>query len=224
MIPVLLLADPGWSHGIVGIVASKLVETHHKPVLVAQILGESTKGSARSVGSFNMVEALRANEPLLTKFGGHFFAAGYTLPTANLEALRRGLCDYYVSSGAAVDGPAGIVADLELTGLAEVSWPTFDALALLEPHGAGNPAPYVGLSQVSLDRPSLVGQKRTHLRTGLTDESGRRLGGIGFGLGERFSNTPNGAKVKAIGTLDVNEYMGNRSLQLIIAELIHEQT
>jgi single-stranded-DNA-specific exonuclease len=93
--PVIVVAGEDWSQGVVGIVASRLVEVCGKPALVAQVLGEYTKGSARSVAGFNMVEALRANSELLTKFGGHYHAAGFTLPTANLNKLRTGLGDYF---------------------------------------------------------------------------------------------------------------------------------
>ena len=220
--PVLVLADPGWSHGIVGIVASKLVEAHHKPVLVAQVLGETIKGSARSLGSFNMVEGLRANQALLTKFGGHFYAAGYTLPVQHWDALRQGLGDYYRTSGAQVDSITAPVADLTFSGLDEVTWTTHQALGLLEPHGAGNPAPTVEVTAVALHNPSLVGQKGNHLRTTLRDRAGNTLSGIGFSLGARYAALTPGATVRAAGRLDVNEYMGRRSLQMIINELTNE--
>ncbi|MBW4062232.1 single-stranded-DNA-specific exonuclease RecJ [Candidatus Saccharibacteria bacterium] len=218
---VLVLADSNWSHGIVGIVASKLVEAYHKPTLVAQIMGETTKGSARSVGSFNMVEALRANSHLLTKFGGHFFAAGYTLPTENIAALRAGLADYFVATGASADRPAEITPDLEIDGLGELTWTTYEALGLLEPHGAGNPAPVLAINRVELDRPGGVGKDRQHLRTGLRDQFGVQLGAIGFGLASQKTYT-SGDRVRVCGRLDVNEYLGKKSLQVIITSIENE--
>src|SRR5581483_8397252 len=97
--PVLVLANENWSHGIVGIAAGRIMERYRKPTLVLQILGKSTKGSARSTGDYNIVEALRSAESLLTKFGGHYFAAGCTLPTANLDKLRLKLNNHFRSMG-----------------------------------------------------------------------------------------------------------------------------
>jgi single-stranded-DNA-specific exonuclease len=219
--PVLVLAHPEWSHGIVGIVASKLVDAYHKPVLVAQNLGATTKGSARSLGHFNMVEALRANKDILIKFGGHFFAAGYTLPTEKLADLRTGMNAFFLTSGAGDSEAVEIPHDLVLSGLSSLTWSNYEALAMLEPHGAGNPAPVLALDSVRLDRPGAVGQNGKHLRTGLRDEAGIIIGAIGFGLaaGQSFQT---GAPVRVVGRLDVNEYQGRKSLQVILTSLEHE--
>jgi single-stranded-DNA-specific exonuclease len=218
--PVLVLADAGWSHGVVGIVASSLVEKYKRPVIVAQILGETTKGSARSVPGFNMVEALRSNEKLLTKFGGHFFAAGCTFETIHLEALRRGMCEYYVSSSIGELPVAVEIVDVELRSLADVSLSMIDDIGLMEPFGSGNPTPKVSISNLIVKNLRTVGKENKHLRIVFSDESGRSLTGIGFGLRSRYANLHEGDKVVAIGELNKNEWMGIQSPQLIIRELL----
>ncbi len=220
--PVLVLADPGWSHGVVGIVASKLVEKWHKPVLVAQVIGEKTKGSARSTGTFNMVEALRDNAGLLEKFGGHFFAAGYTFPTERISELRQGLCDYFRSSGAQAGvqekAPADIVkADLEVVELALV-----DELAALEPCGSGNPTATFEFTDLKVADVRVIGQDGRHLKLGLTDRDGKRLEAVGFGLAARHGGLSIGQNVIIRGELNKNEFRGNETVQLICRDISHE--
>jgi single-stranded-DNA-specific exonuclease len=219
--PVLVLADTGWSHGIVGIVASKLVERWGKPVLVAQVLGDHTKGSARSLGSFNMIEALRANTDIFVKFGGHFYAAGYTLPTERLDELRAGLCEYYRTSQSSSE-MAVVPVDVRLTDLADIDWTLHDTLKLLEPFGAAHPQPVFELTGVTLAELKAIGQDRSHLRLVLTDASGRRLAGIGFGLASRHGHLKPGQPVTVLGSLNKNEFRGARTLQLVITDLRYE--
>jgi len=221
--PVLVLAAPEWSHGVVGIVASKLAEKWHKPTLVAQVLGDHIKGSARSAGGYNMVEALRANAGLLTKFGGHFFAAGYTLPVGQWDVLRQGLNAYYHDSGAA-DAPVEDrrAPELELADLANVGWPLLEELALLEPHGNGNPRPLVAVSGVAVDSLSKMGKAAQHLRLRLGDARGQQLAAVGFGFCAKHPTLQAGQRLTAIGELHKNEFQGTVSLQLMLAELLYE--
>jgi len=218
--PVLVLADPGWSHGVVGIVASKLVEKWHKPVLVGQVLGESTKGSARSVGGFNMVEALRANADLLSKFGGHFYAAGFTLPSERLDDFRAGMCRYFEDSRAGDYKAPAVLADVQLQGLDGVSWSLLETMDLLEPFGSSNPRPLLELAGLSVGECSRVGADGKHLRIKFSDNKGARLAGIGFGLAERFPGLRAGQLLTVRGSLSKNEYLGNVSLQVQINDLI----
>jgi single-stranded-DNA-specific exonuclease len=220
--PVLVVADPGWSHGVVGIVASKLAEKWDKPVLVAQIIGDSIKGSARSRGAYNMVEALRANAPLLTKFGGHFFAAGYTLPVERLSDLRKGLCDYHRTSGAATASPPEEPAELRLDSLGEANWQLLSDLELLEPFGAGNRQPDLELVGVAVHGVSRIGSEGRHLRLRLSDQTGASVAGIAFGLGPLHANLKDGQIVNVRGQLNNNEYQGRSSLQLVIGKIAYE--
>ena len=220
--PVLLLAGPEWSHGIVGIVASKLVEKWHKPVLVAQIMGESTKGSARSVGGFNMVEALRANSELLIKFGGHFFAAGYSLNTADLPALRAGLNSYFVQSGAQAALAPTLAPDAELDGTTGANWQLFEDLAMLEPFGAANLEPILALRGLTTRVVRKIGKEAAHLKLVLQDDAGQTVDAVGFGLCAKYPNLASGQRLTALGRLNKNEWQGSASLQLIISELRYE--
>ncbi|GAC1372899.1 MAG: hypothetical protein NVSMB39_7120 [Candidatus Saccharimonadales bacterium] len=221
--PVLVLADAGWSHGVVGIVASKLAEKWKKPVLLAQVLDTQIKGSARSVPGFNMVEALRSQTVLLSRYGGHFFAAGYTFDAHNLEAIRQGLNAYYraVMSGAVEQAPVA-VADISWNDLMKVEPQLMEQLALLEPHGNSNPPPIVCLTELEVVAVRPVGSDMKHLSLRLKDPSGRVLGCIGFGLAERHRGLEIGKKVTVAGTLNNNEFQGKTSIQMVLSEISYE--
>jgi single-stranded-DNA-specific exonuclease len=221
--PVLVLADPGWSHGVVGIVASKLAEKWARPVLLAQMLGDSVKGSARSVPGFNMVEALASQAELLSKYGGHFFAAGYTLPPENLDRLRSGLNEHYRRT--MVDGISKApvqAAELEWGDLEKVDLELLALLELLEPHGNANPRPLVSLAGLDVLACRAVGSDGKHLSLRLRDRGGRPIAAIGFGLAERYAGLEPGRVVSVRGSLNKNEFQGKTSVQMILLELSYE--
>ncbi|HUD11257.1 MAG TPA: single-stranded-DNA-specific exonuclease RecJ [Candidatus Saccharimonadia bacterium] len=220
--PVLVVASTEWSHGVVGIVASKLVDKLHKPVLVAQILPDSTKGSARSVAGFNMVEALRANRQLLTKFGGHYFAAGCTFPNENLESLRVGLCQYYVAAESGLVEEATAQIDIQMADLASADLDLLDALDQMEPFGSSNPQPLVAISDLTIESLSKVGSDLKHLRFVFVDGGRRRLTGIGFGLVAKYPSLREGQKVTALGELNKNEWRGAVTPQIVVRELHYD--
>jgi single-stranded-DNA-specific exonuclease len=93
--PVLVVSGKGWNHGIIGIVAAKLLEKYKKPTYVLEEMGEESKGSARSYGDFSAADAIRAADDLITKGGGHKLAAGVTLPTKNIQAFRERVNTFY---------------------------------------------------------------------------------------------------------------------------------
>jgi single-stranded-DNA-specific exonuclease len=219
--PVLVLAHAAWSHGVVGIVASKLAEKWLRPVMVGQITGDEIKFSARSSGDFNMIASLRANVELMQRHGGHFFAAGCTVAAADLDRLRVGLARYYHESDADPE-PKPRRPDLYVDDLSELNWETLGQLDLLEPFGIGNPPPLFELTGVRALNWRTMGKDGAHLRLTLTD--GRRtIGAVGFGMGPLTERLAKSANLTIRGELGKNEYQGNTSLQFQLAELLIEQ-
>ncbi len=216
--PVLVLASPDWSHGIVGIVASKLVERWHKPTLVMQILGETTKGSARSCGDFNIVEGLRAVSSHLIKCGGHHYAAGYTLETSSIDQLRQALNQYYLSLDLEEVKTGKTVADSEIKNLAEVNDDLIATIDALEPFGNGNAKPNFE-SSLRLASVKRVGKEQNHLKLTLVDNEGRSVEAIGFDLNTKHPDLKEGQKVRAVFQAAKNEYNGRTSIQLIVSHL-----
>ncbi len=221
--PVLVLAHAEWSHGVVGIVASKLAEKWHRPVLLAQILDDKVKGSARSVPGYNMVEALRSVAPLLSRFGGHYFAAGYTLDETKLDELRQGLNAYYLETMDMESGEDELVApDIAWGDLAKVDGSLLEMLAILEPYGNSNPQPVVGLNDMKLTTVRKVGTQGQHLSLKMRDNEGKMMGAIGFGLVDKYPALHEGQTVAVTGKLNTNEFQGKSSVQMVLLEITHE--
>jgi len=218
--PVLVLADASWSHGVVGIVASKLMERFRKPTLLLQILGKEAKGSARSFGDFNIVEALDSAEKLLIKHGGHFYAAGCTLATDNIAALRKQLNSYYQKQGLKnQEELLDPVAEATIERLDDLSIDFYEQLMQLRPFGMGNRRPVFrakGLKVVELRQ---VGANQQHLKLTLCDEHEHHFDCIGFSLVHKNSNLKKGDTVDAWFELDLNVFNGRSALQLLIRGL-----
>jgi single-stranded-DNA-specific exonuclease len=219
--PVLVLAHADWSHGVVGIVASGLAEKWRRPVMVGQIIGDSVKFSARSSGNFNMIASLRYNAELMQRHGGHFFAAGCTVAVADLDKLRDGLARYCHETGSDTS-PKPRIPDLCFSDLSMLNWETLGQLDLLEPFGTGNPPPLFELSKIRAQSWRTMGKDGSHLRVTLTDGF-HSISAVGFGMGSLAGGLSQAYHLTVRGELGKNEYQGNTSLQLLLAELIIEQ-
>lgn len=190
-LPVLLASGVGWHPGIVGIVASRLVERHHRPVVVLGIADGVAKGSARSIRGFDLGAAVIAArlEGLLQQGGGHDMAAGMTLAVAELERLHRFLLDRFaaeISTG--VPPPAAIELDGALSvGAAQPSLVL--QLQQLAPYGAGNAEPSFMLTDAFVNASRVVGD--SHVSCVLTGPAGGRVKAIAF----RSAATPLGREL-----------------------------
>jgi single-stranded-DNA-specific exonuclease len=218
--PILVLANADWSHGVVGIVASKLVEKYHKPALVMQILGDTTKGSARSCGDFNIVEALRSTGDLLIKAGGHHYAAGCTLKTDDIDKLRNALNSYFVEHGTTVYEPDALASDGQVEQLSDLNWELLESLEELEPFGNGNSKPVLLGHELKVADIRRVGAEQQHLKLTLIDEAGQSIGGIGFSLAEPHANLKVGQSVNVVFELARNDFNGRSDLQLILRHIV----
>lgn len=185
--PVLILAQKGWSQGVVGIVAAKLMETYKKPTFVMEVMGDVAKGSARAFGDFSAVDAIRAAEDFIVSGGGHKAAGGVTLASRNIEHFRKAVNGYYHSlkintalQAEALE-PEG---DITLNDFDVVTTELLERLAVLEPFGQNNPEPLFTFSDVSVVDQKLVGQQQNHLKLTLTDKKGATISAIAFNRAE----------------------------------------
>jgi len=212
--PVLVLASTDWSHGIVGIAASKVAESVGKPTLIMQILDDKAKGSARSYGGFNLIDALRTGDDLFIKYGGHAFAAGYTIPVDKLDELRSRLNEHYLEVSGNL--PEQVIdRDIDLQDLSAVNWDLYNSLNLLEPFGNGNRQPSVFLPKVEITDLRWVGSDGRHARLTLSDGA-ISLSGIGFGLLDNYPDLLGGQQVSVLAQIDRNDFNGRSSLQLVV--------
>jgi single-stranded-DNA-specific exonuclease len=206
--PVLVLNGEGWSHGIIGIVAAKILESHYKPTFVLEEMGEEAKGSARSFGDFSAVEAIRAAEQWLIKGGGHKLAAGVTLKTEHIGNFRQAVNDFYHAQGLKDQlkhlEPA---ADAIVEDVRELNHELLTMLKILEPFGHGNPEPVFHLQRAIIHSRRHLGADSSHLKLEVGDEHGNRWPLIGFGLAQKYSHDV-GEEVQVWFKLIENEWRG----------------
>lgn len=211
--PVLVLSHPDWSHGIIGIVAAKILETYKKPTYVLQEMGEESKGSARSYGDFSAADAIRVAEEHITKGGGHKLAAGVTLPTKNIATFRKAVNDHYKSLELKDQlKHLDPKADVSLEDFVGISEHLLDLLAQLEPCGQGNPQAVFHLRNIHVANRREMGADKTHLKLTLADEGRGFFDVIAFGKAKEITAQP-GEAVEAWVHLDLNEWNGRRSVQ-----------
>lgn len=212
--PAIVLSDPEWNAGVLGIVASKILERYGRPVVLLQEEDGSAKGSCRSVDGFHIVSALSRLSHLLTRYGGHAQAAGLALSLEHLDAFRRGLEE--IAGLHAREKP--FVLRRTIDAPLRVGEITPDLLADLErlrPFGPGNEEPLFLMPNVRVAAASRIGAGGRHLRFAV-EADGRRLPGVAF----RREEIP----VDAAGRSDLlvavheNVYRGARSLQILLRD------
>jgi single-stranded-DNA-specific exonuclease len=209
-----VLVGDGWHPGVVGIVASRVVERYGRPTFLIAFDGDIGKGSGRSTSRFNLHAALLSCGDLLERYGGHHMAAGLTIRRGRLDAFRERFGDVARQSLSPEDlGPEQRV-DLELA-LNEVTLELERLCRYLEPCGQGNPSPVFGVRGVRFTNRSVVGNG--HLKGFLEDGSGR-LCAIGFQWADRVPWLGDGL-VDAAFRIETNEWNGTSTLQARLCAL-----
>jgi single-stranded-DNA-specific exonuclease len=201
----------GWHRGVVGIVASRVMQRYHRPAIVLGVENGVAQGSGRSIEQFHLLDALESMRDLFTKFGGHAHAAGMTLPSGALEALRERLQRYASLRLTPEDMKPVVEVDavLDLTDVDEDLW---DALQRIAPFGMDNPRPLFAVRGVELTgAPQLWKEK--HLKVMV--KQGRRTSLLkGFGMGERADEFQSGDTVDAAFEIERDHYFGGLGLIL----------
>ncbi|GKU75686.1 single-stranded-DNA-specific exonuclease RecJ [Paenibacillus sp. L3-i20] len=219
---VIILGAEGWNVGVIGIVASKLLERHYKPVVIFGI-DEKTgmcKGSARSIAGFDLHAALTECESLLDHYGGHQAAAGMTLHRDHLEQLEARMSQLAIDWLSEEDWIPRTAIDIQCT-LEDASIETITQLALLEPFGIGNRAPRLLFEGAELADKRAIGKEAKHLK--LAIGSGRKLlDVIAFGKGDMAVRLHKGCAIDIIGELSINEWNGQKKPQLQLHDLHYE--
>jgi single-stranded-DNA-specific exonuclease len=211
---VLVVSHPDWNHGIIGIVAAKLLERYKKPAYVLQEMGEESKGSARSYGDFSAADAIRASDDLITKGGGHKLAAGVTLPTANIEAFRRRVNEYFASLALPPQPPLLLPKeDVTITDFQEINEALIEALAALEPFGSGNPEPVIKAQNLLVLQARKMGAEAQHLKLEVRDARGRSLQMVAFNADNRWLEMQPGDTVTVWFQPILNEWRGARTVE-----------
>ena len=215
---VLVVSSGGWNHGVIGIVASKLVEKYKKPVFIIGERGEEATGSARSFGDFSAADAVRAADDIIIKGGGHGAAAGVTLATEKIGDFRRRVNEFYDSLQLTNQERYLLPrADVEIDDFSEIDEELVANLAKMEPFGNGNPEPVLKIARASVLSMRRMGADGQHVKLALRDKNGKVLQMLAFNAPEEFFREP-GDEVAAWFQPTINEWQGVRTVE---GRLVH---
>lgn len=214
---LMFAVHPDFNSGVVGLAASRLVETFYRPAAVGQVGEETTRCSCRSIPEFHITAALDECKGLLVRHGGHAAAAGFTVENSKLPALKERLKEIACRELAQLDLRPALSADMEVP-LAKMNSDVLKYLDALQPTGYGNPDAVFVSRNLTVKSARAVGADSKHLRMTLSD--GRvAYDAIGFRLGSLLPELPVGAKVDVMYTFEKNEFNGRESLQLNLKDV-----
>ncbi len=209
---------PHWHKGVIGIVASKLIEKYHRPTVVLCGEDDVIVGSARSIPGFDLYHALDACAEFMTKFGGHTFAAGMSLRKDRLNEFRVAF-EQQVAQRLGTEPQVPELTYDAIMGLEEITPRFYRILKQFAPFGPSNPRPvfrFNGLADNGNTRK--VGGDQTHLKFGLRDTKGHQVAGIGFGMADKWECVI-GGKVDVLAALDENHWNGNSRIELSVQDV-----
>jgi single-stranded-DNA-specific exonuclease len=208
--------QPHWHKGVVGIVASRLIETYYRPTIVLTKSGDIVAGSARSVAGYNLYEAIHACKDYLIGYGGHFAAAGMTLLPENVEAFSKA----FEASVANTITPhlliPEIVIDAEIK-LKDITNGFYNIINQMEPFGPENMRP-VFITKKVMDTGFSKIVKEQHVRFSVRQE-GTTVNGIGFNLANKFELLQMNEPIDIVYTLDINEWNNEKNIQLKVIDI-----
>jgi single-stranded-DNA-specific exonuclease len=206
---------PDFNAGVVGLAASRLVETYYRPAVVGQVSDETTRCSCRSIPEFHITEALDQCNDLLIRHGGHAAAAGFTVRNENLEPLKTKLKSLAAEALHGKDLRQSLTADAILK-LFDLNSELLHNLEFLQPTGYGNPEAVFVSKNVRITNKRTVGADNKHLKLVVSDDR-ITFDAIGFRLGHLLQELP--TRVDILYSFESNEYNGRQSLQLNLKDV-----
>jgi single-stranded-DNA-specific exonuclease len=216
---VQVLAGDGWSAGIVGLVAGKLADRAGRPAFVFGREGDRFVGSGRGIEGFDMMAGLERAKGYLARFGGHYGACGLTIEgEKNYQEFGRSIKDYAREVLAGRDLRPTLEIDAELAP-SQANWELIGWLQKFEPFGEGNAQPRFLMRGLAITSVDTVGKSGQHLRLGARGDGARELKLIGFGMAaDALPVVVPGARLDAVVEVSVNEWNGNKSIQLRLVD------
>ncbi|QQC73800.1 single-stranded-DNA-specific exonuclease RecJ [Lactococcus garvieae] len=213
--PVQILHHKDWHKGVLGIVAGRLLEQFHKPIIMLAEEEGVLRGSARSIENFNIFEALNEHRELFMAFGGHKQAAGMTFALENVEAIKQVMLDFIQEN----DIDMSEKSSLEVQGslqFDEISLETIRSLEKLSPYGMDNPKPHFLLTDYQVEQARSMGKDNSHLKLKLV-QNGQALDAVYFGHGAESLEFEQ-SDTELVGTLSSNTWNGTTTVQLMVAD------
>ncbi len=212
------LAHEDWHAGVIGIVASRLVDEFHRPVVMISLDNGVGQGSARSIRHFELDLALEQCGAHLLSYGGHRMAAGLKIESGKVDAFREAFAACANNRLTAKDLQPALRVDAEVA-LADLTDPTVRAILRLGPFGAGNPKPRLASKWLDVEgEPRRVGKTQDHLQFALRDGKVMRKA-IGFGLGKHLQDLRDHRRCRVAFQPIINSYRGSTSVELQVADI-----
>jgi single-stranded-DNA-specific exonuclease len=213
-----VLFRPHWHKGVVGIVASRLIDHYYRPTIVLTESNGKITGSARSVNGFNIYEAIHQCAELLENYGGHYFAAGMTMESGKLEAFTEKFESIVRNTIKQESLYPEVEIDAELR-LSDITPGFYNIIRQFEPFGPTNLRPVFISKGVYNHKGHSRVVKESHIRFVVTQDTQTGVSGIGFGLAHKFGYVASGAPFDIIYTIDENEWNGNRNIQMKVIDI-----
>jgi single-stranded-DNA-specific exonuclease len=213
----IVLGDPGWPMGIVGLVAGRLAERYARPAFIACLDPVEAKGSARSAGGVHIVKALDGAAGSLLRYGGHAAAAGFSLEAGRFDAFRELITASVGEQNGGLERMRDFTVDCEISGI-DVTPDLCEALDQLEPSGQGNPAPLLAVSGARVLGTSTFGAEGQHIRVTLATGSGI-VEAIAFNKPNLADHLPRGRIVDACFGLEVDSFQGFQRVRARLRDL-----
>lgn len=213
---ITIVSDVSYNQGVIGLVASQLVEIYYKPAVVIAIGESVSKGSARSISGVNIIELLRSVSDQLLEAGGHPMAAGFSVATERIDEFMKAL----EKKASEVVTEELLKRYLKIDALLTFSMITMeflDAIGKLEPYGMGNPEPVFATRNVSIVETRKIGREQNHLKLKV-ESDGKIFDAVAFGMVDKI-DLSEGDKVDIAYIVDKNEWNGKVSLQLKIRDI-----
>lgn len=211
--------DKSWNKGVIGIVASRLIETYYRPTLVFTKSGDYLTASARSISGFDIYKALQNCEGYIEQFGGHMYAAGLTIKESNYDAFKQAfeaevkntLPEYLKTPEITIDIPIN---------LSDITPKFYRILKQFAPFGPKNMSPtFVAENVMDTGHGKCVGQDNNHLKISIKQNDGVSFDCIGFGLGNKLELIQNKIPFKTVFSIEENEWNDNVNLQLKLRDI-----
>ncbi|MBL4625355.1 MAG: single-stranded-DNA-specific exonuclease RecJ [Flavobacteriales bacterium] len=216
-----VLHSPDWHKGVIGIVASRVIETHYRPTIILTSTGNVASGSARSVKGFDVYNAIDACSDLIDQFGGHKYAAGLTLPIKNIDSFREKFEKVVSSTITEEQLTPEIEIDTELT-LTEINPKFYRILNQISPFGPKNMRPvFVSRGVLDSGYSRTVGADNLHLKLSVyqTGNTNFKVDGIAFNMGHHYAKISQGIPFDIVYNVEENEWKDRVTLQLKIKDI-----
>jgi single-stranded-DNA-specific exonuclease len=214
---LIFVTEQDWHEGIIGLVAGKLSEKFHKPVICGTIINDVVTASARSIDSYNITEAISIHSEALIRFGGHSQAAGMSFRQEKLASLKKAMQEIANKAISGKDVDKIIKVDSEMHH-DDLNLDLLEWLEKFEPFGFANPKPIFLFRDTQVVNFWKLGQEKEHIKFKLLLPNSQAIEAIVFHAGDNFEGISIGDTIDLIGQLDINEWKGHKRIQIKIED------